>query len=105
MCSCPPLITLHRLHLSIVLDHFGTLPQGDDSAWPAFAGGLVGRQRQLGVLDTRQMLDDLVAIDSPHIDAVQKVSSVHVTAIPLASCGAEMRKLISGQHYPRPLPR
>jgi hypothetical protein len=39
------LLFCRRPHLSIVLDHFGALPQRDGRTWPAFAGGVVGRHR------------------------------------------------------------
>src|SRR5262249_2908948 len=35
-----------------------TLPRGDGHAWPAFAGGLIGRKRHGQVLDIRYMLDN-----------------------------------------------
>jgi hypothetical protein len=70
-----------RTHLPIVLDNFGPLSQGDSGSWPACAGGPIRRHRYLKVLDPRQVFDDVLAINSPHVDTVQKVSAVHVTAI------------------------
>src|SRR5258707_4236986 len=66
---------------SIVLDNLGTASQADGRAWPAFAGCPIGRDCKLGVLDARQVFNDLLAITGPHVDAVQKASSIHVTAI------------------------
>jgi hypothetical protein len=37
---------LHHAQAAAVLDHACALPQGDGWARPAFAGGLVGRQRK-----------------------------------------------------------
>jgi hypothetical protein len=56
-------------------DHPRALPQGDDRAWPALAGGPIGRHRYLEILDAGQVLDDALAINGPHVDAVQEVNS------------------------------
>lgn len=42
---------------------------------PALAGGPIGRHRYLEILDVGQVLDDILAINRPHVDAVQEVSS------------------------------
>jgi hypothetical protein len=78
--------------LSIVLNHPRALPQGDDRAWPAFACRLIRRHRQLSILDARQVLNDVLAIDSPHVDAVQKVSSVHALSSFLLQSSSASRK-------------
>ena len=56
-------------------DHPGTLPQCDGRARPAVAGCLVGRHRHLEILDAGQVLNDFLAINGPHVDAIQEVSS------------------------------
>src|SRR5262245_9164888 len=56
-------------------DHPRALSQGDDRAWPALAGGPIGRHRYLEILDAGQVLDDALAINGPHVDAVQEVNS------------------------------
>jgi hypothetical protein len=56
-------------------DHSRALSQGDDRAWPALAGGPIGRHRYLEILDAGQVLDDALAINGPHVDAVQEVNS------------------------------
>jgi hypothetical protein len=70
--------TAASISASVAMDfHPRALPQGDGGSWPACAGGAIRRQRQLGVLDARQVLDDMLAIDGPHVNAVQKLSSRH----------------------------
>lgn len=56
--SCPP----------AVLDHSCALPQRDGGARPAFAGGAVGGERELVVLDAREVLDE-----GPQVDAEGEV--------------------------------
>src|SRR5262249_49505121 len=53
-------------------DHPRALSQGDDRAWPALAGGPIGRHRYLEILDAGQVLDDALAVNGPHVDAVQE---------------------------------
>src|SRR6516165_1738294 len=48
--SCS-LLTRHHAQAPAVLDHSCALPQGDGCARPAFAGGAVGGERNLVVLD------------------------------------------------------
>jgi len=57
---------------SIVLDHLGTASQGDGRAWPAFAGCPIGRDCKLGVLDARQVFNDLPRLE--FLGVSQKVS-------------------------------
>src|SRR5262249_17491839 len=66
---------LHRAQAPAVLDHSRTLPQGDGSAWPAFAGGAIGGERNLIVLDAGDVLDDAFAVRRPGIDAEGEVRS------------------------------
>jgi hypothetical protein len=56
-------------------DHPRALPQGNDCARPTLAGGSIGRHRYPEILDASQVLDDVLAIDSPHVNAVQEVKS------------------------------
>jgi hypothetical protein len=58
-----------------IFDDAGALPQGDGRVWPALAGGPIGRHRYLEILDAGKVLDDILAISRPHVDAVQEVSS------------------------------
>jgi hypothetical protein len=82
---------LRNTHSPIVLDHLRALPQRNDRPGPAFAGSLIGCHRQLRVLDARQVLDDLIAVDSPHVDAVQKVGSGQRRTGGLQATGQTMR--------------
>jgi hypothetical protein len=69
------LLTGHYAQAPAVLDHSRTLPQGDGRAGPAFAGGAEGGERDLIVLDARDMLHDAFAVRCPSIDAEGEVSS------------------------------
>jgi hypothetical protein len=69
------LLTGHHAQAPAVLDHSRTLPQGDGRAGPAFAGGPEGGERDLIILDARDVLDNAFAVGCPGIDAEGKVSS------------------------------
>ena len=67
----PPLAddALHHTQPPTVLDHSRTLPQGDRRARPALAGGAVGGERNLVILDAGDVLHDAFAVSGPRIDA------------------------------------
>jgi len=73
------------------LNHPRTLPQGDGCAGPPLAGGPIGRHRYLKILDAGQVLDDFLAINGPHVDAVQEVSSGAHGGLALAAKSSEPR--------------
>src|SRR6516165_4838170 len=76
--SAPAFATLVRpshAQAPAVLDHSRTLPQGDGGTGPAFAGGAVGSERDLIVLDASDVLHDAFAVRGPRIDAEGEVSS------------------------------
>jgi len=52
------------------------------AAWPALAGGPIGRHRYLEILDAGQVLDDFLAINGPHVDAIEEVSPVAHGGVP-----------------------
>jgi hypothetical protein len=56
-------------------NHPRALTQGDGHPWPALAGSPIGCHRYLEVLSASQVLDNLRAINAPHVDAVQEVKS------------------------------
>jgi hypothetical protein len=60
---------LHYAEASTVLDHLRTPPQGDGDAGPTLAGGAVGGERNMVVLDASDVLDDAFAVRSPCVDA------------------------------------
>ena len=66
---------LHYAEASTVLDHLRTPPQGDGDAGPTLAGGAVGGERNMVVLDASDVLDDAFAVRSPCVDAEGEVSS------------------------------
>src|SRR5262249_52989852 len=68
-------LTRHHAQASAVLDYSRALPQGDGNARPALAGGAVGNECNLVVLDTGNMLHDAFAVRGPSIDAEGEVSS------------------------------
>src|SRR5262245_20761551 len=72
--SCS-LLTRRHAQTPAVLDYSRALPQGDGNARPAFAGGAVGIECNLVVLDTGNMLHDAFAVRGPSIDAEGEVSS------------------------------
>src|SRR5215472_19063308 len=49
--ACAPLVRSSHAQAPAVLDRSHTLPQGDGHAWPAFAGGAVGSECGLVVLN------------------------------------------------------
>jgi hypothetical protein len=59
------LLTGHHAQAPAVLDDSRTLPQGDGGAGPAFAGGAVGGERNLIVLDAGNVLNDAIAVRGP----------------------------------------
>jgi hypothetical protein len=65
----------HHAQAPAVLDHSRILPQGDGCARPSLAGGPVGGERKLIVLDVGDVLDNALAVGCPHIDAEGEVSS------------------------------
>ena len=67
------LIGLHHAQTPTVLDHSRTLPQGDGRARPALAGGEEGGERDLVILDARDVLHDAFAVRCPGIDAEGEV--------------------------------
>src|SRR6516162_9780427 len=67
--------TSHHAQTPAVLDHSRTLPQGDGGTGPAFAGGAVGSERDLIVLDASDVIHDAFAVRGPRIDAEGEVSS------------------------------
>src|SRR5262249_6148316 len=76
IASDPPSLgnyTTRKRRLS--LDHSRALPQGDGGAGPAFAGGAVGGERNLVILDAGDVLHDAFAVRRPGIDAEGEVSS------------------------------
>src|SRR5262245_20131392 len=77
------LLTGHNAQAAAVLDHSRTLPQGDGGTGPAFAGGAVGGERNLIVLDASDVLDNAFAVGCPGIDAEGKVSSQRAHLRPL----------------------
>src|SRR5262252_2329910 len=60
---------LHHAQASAVLDHSRALPQGDLGPGPALAGGAVGGERDLVVLDASDVHDDVVAGVVPDVHA------------------------------------
>ena len=58
-----------------VLDHSRALPQGDGGARPAFAGGLVGRQRKFIIFNAGDVFHDALPVRSPCVDAEGEVIS------------------------------
>ena len=58
-----------------VLDHLGALPQGDECAGPAFAGGAERGEGKFVILDAGNMLDDALAVGGPGIDAEGEMRS------------------------------
>src|SRR5262245_51118561 len=71
--SCS-LLTRHHAQAPAVLDHPRALPQGDGRAGPAFAGGAIGGERNLIVLDAGDVFDDAFAVRCPRIDAARNVT-------------------------------
>src|SRR5262245_22737448 len=67
--------SLHHAQTPAVLDHSCALPQWDGGAGPAFARGAVRCECNLVVLDASDVLDDALAIGSPHVDAEGEVRS------------------------------
>jgi len=61
--------SLHHAQAPAVLDHSCALAQGDGDARPALAGGAVGNECNLVVLDTGNMLHDAFAVRGPCVDA------------------------------------
>src|SRR5262249_17033017 len=58
----PGTMVLHHALVPAILDHSRTLPQGDRRARPALAGGEVGGERNLVVLDAGDVLHDAFAV-------------------------------------------
>jgi hypothetical protein len=77
------------------------LTQGDGPAWPALAGSPIGCHCYLEVLDASQVLDNLRAIDAPHVDAVQEVKpgAHNWRQRPLSLSGLKPAKAIGGQAW------
>jgi hypothetical protein len=65
----------HHAQAAAVLDHSRALPQGDGGARPALAGGAVGSECNLVILDAGNMLHDAFAVRGPSIDAEGEVRS------------------------------
>jgi hypothetical protein len=65
---------LHHAQTPTVLDHSRAMPQGDGRAGPALAGGPVGGECNLIVLNAGNVLDNTFAVRCPCIDAESKVS-------------------------------
>jgi hypothetical protein len=53
---------LYYAQASAVLDHSRTLPQGNGDAGPTLAGGAIGGERNLIVLDASDVLYDAFAV-------------------------------------------
>src|SRR5262245_20443242 len=68
--------SLNHAQAPAVLDHSCALPQGDGDARPALAGGAVGNECNLVVLDTGNMLHDAFAV-RVHV-SMRKVKGVRV---------------------------
>jgi hypothetical protein len=66
----------HKPSPATVFDYSRALAQGDWCPGPALARGHVGRHRDLRVLDTSQVLYDVLAIGIPQIDAVSEMRAV-----------------------------
>jgi Tripartite tricarboxylate transporter family receptor len=73
----PKRTSLHHAQAPAVLDHLRTPPQGDGDAGPTLAGGAVGGERNMIVLDASDVLDDAFAVRRPCVDAKGEVSSRH----------------------------
>src|SRR5262249_11405849 len=69
------LIDLRYAQAPTVLDNSRTLPQGDGGTGPAFTRRAVGSERNLIVLDSRDVLHDAFSIRCPRIDAESEVRS------------------------------
>src|SRR5262249_4137466 len=67
--------SLHHAEAPAVLNHSRTLAQGDGRAGPAFAGGAVGSECNLIVLDAGDVFHDAFAVRGPGIDAESEVRS------------------------------
>src|SRR5262249_36020677 len=66
---------LHHAQSPAILDHSRALPQGDGYAPPALAGGAVGSECNLVVLDAGDVLHDAFAVTGPRIDAEGEMRS------------------------------
>ena len=51
-------------------------PQGHCRFRPAFAGGMVGRRRDLEILGASHVLDDALAVVGPPVDAEREAGHV-----------------------------
>ena len=65
---------LYYAQASAVVDHSRTLPQGNGDAGPTLAGGAMGGERNLIVLDAGDVLHDAFAVRGPRIDAEGEMS-------------------------------
>jgi hypothetical protein len=61
-----------------VLDDARALPQGDGG--PAFAGEAERAEGELVVLDAGDMLDNALAIGSPHVDAEREMCAAAIAS-------------------------
>jgi hypothetical protein len=66
---------LHCAQAPTVLDHLRALPQRDGRARPSLAGGPVGGECNLIVLDASDVLDNAFAVWCPRVDAEGEVGS------------------------------
>ena len=73
-----------------VLDYSRTLLQSDGGPRPAFAGGAVGSECNLVVLDASDVLHDAFAVRGPSIDAEGEVSSQCAHVAPFLSQSASI---------------
>ena len=71
----PPIKISGQAQPSTVRNDASTLPQGDGDARPAFAGGTVGGEHNLMVLNAGNMLNDVFAVRGPSIDAEAEMRS------------------------------
>ena len=58
-----------------ILHDPGALTQGDPCVWPTLARSPIRRSRNNEVLQAGEMLNDVLAVLSPDVDAVNKVGS------------------------------
>jgi hypothetical protein len=66
----------HKPSLATVFDYSCALAQGDWCPRPALTCGEVCRFRDLKVLDTSQVLYNVLAVGIPHVDAVSETGAI-----------------------------
>ena len=64
-----------------VFNHPRVLPQGQCRFGPTLAGSMVGRHRDLEILDASHVLDDALAVVGPPVDAEREVIPCHRRAL------------------------